>query len=148
MEGLIRYLANTKPDPSNITFSKPLAAKNVKCPTCLNTADGWTETLSYGAFLWVQLSTTRDPSNVMFAGDTYATVEGTPNGSTTYLFPEVTATNTPAALWFRHLGYATLLMADGHVDMKMRKEVPLFKDVGGMRTPGYDKFWLGLKWHP
>jgi len=149
MEGLIRYLANTKPDPSNIAFSKAQAAANVACPICLNIADGWTQSLSYGAFNWVQLSTTRDAANVLFAGDTYATVEGTRNGSTTYLFPEIISPATPPALWFRHSGYATLLMADGHVDAKMPKEVPVFKDLGvPLRQPGYNKFWLGLKWHP
>lgn len=52
------------------------AAEMVLCPTCPNTADLFTETLSYGSDGWIKLYDTPDATNVLFAGDTYANPEG------------------------------------------------------------------------
>ena len=147
MEGLIRYFTDTKRVPST-QYAKLRAAEIVKCPACPNIADDWTVTLTYGAFNWVFLTTTKDSANVVFAGDTYADVEGTSNGSTTYLFPEIIATNKPPQVWFGHDMQANLLMADGHVESFRREQLPVANDVGAIRAPGYKKFWLGLKWKP
>ena len=88
----------------------------------------------------------------MIASDTYASVEGTPNGQT-YLYPEVLPgagfTVGNPAIWFGHGGkggkggYANLLMADTHVEIRKRDEVPVFRDLpaGNFRPPGYDVFW-------
>ena len=121
------------------------AAEMVLCPTCPNTADLFTETLSYGSDGWIKLYDTPDATNVLFAGDTYANPEG-PNSSTTYLFAE-TASAVPK-VWFGHVDTANLLMADGHVASMKRQEIPTFNDVLGVRYPGYKKFWLGLSIKP
>jgi prepilin-type processing-associated H-X9-DG protein len=111
-------------------------------------ADGWTTSQSSGSQRWVFLTTTHDAANVMFAGDTFANPEGTPNGSTTSILPENLNNGAQPAIWFGHLNYANFLMADGHVESMTRKQVPVFNDLIQVRFPGYTKFWRGLKWKP
>jgi len=159
MEGFLRYFVKTTDflTPTDwIPFAQQLQTK-YGCPVCPNLADNTTITLTYGAFNWVQFLATKDASNVLWASDTWSSVEGLPNGPT-YLFPEtknpITGVMTaPPKVWFGHMshtpqaqdGYANMLLMDGHVESYMIKQVPTVNDAFVMRQPGYRKFWLGPK---
>lgn len=136
--GLFKYLTSL----TNVNLAKARAAQIVSCPVCPYVADGWTITLTYNSARYVKLLVTKDPANVLFAGDSTSQ-----NGSTSYLIEEVFGSGVPPVIWFGHSGNANLLMADGHVEVMGRNQLPYWRDVGAARYPGFNSFWRGLICH-
>lgn len=136
----LKYLAG---NDRKLAASSQLAIKVTKCPSDPNTADAFTITFSYYASGYVMLYRMRNPALLFLAGDTSSgnSPEGTPNGSTTRLQPEDLAGGNRPWMWFGHSGYANLLMADGHVESRVRNEVPVLGDFNSKRYPGFHVFW-------
>jgi prepilin-type N-terminal cleavage/methylation domain-containing protein/prepilin-type processing-associated H-X9-DG protein len=143
----LKYMAPTSYANASLGPLKIAANQMYQCPVCPNTADGFTITLVYtGGYPFISLLTTRHCAEELVAGDTYANPEGSSNGSTTKLFWESLAPPIAPQVWFGHQGYATLLMADGHVEIRRRTEVPV-SDIGLPRSTGFTIFWQSLKVH-
>jgi prepilin-type N-terminal cleavage/methylation domain-containing protein/prepilin-type processing-associated H-X9-DG protein len=130
--------------PPGVGNLKLIITKMYNCPTCPNfadKADGFTTTLVYSnGQAFFSLITTPHSAEELVAGDTFANPEGAVNNSTTYLYwspPQL------PQIWFGHLKYATLLMADGHVEMRRHEDIPYGVPV----TQAYTIFWRSIKTH-
>ena len=155
------------------------AGRRIACPVNMNRSDCWNRSFSYGFDNWVKFVGVKDASNVLYAGDTWVpnNPAASPHGrfdqwyrdpaplgaadapddsGIIKLFPEKLfgapdPINNVPHVWFGHLNTATLLMADGHVEIMHREAIPVLKDglanqndKKAFRSPGYAKFWTGF----
>jgi prepilin-type N-terminal cleavage/methylation domain-containing protein/prepilin-type processing-associated H-X9-DG protein len=138
-----RYLGSVSHATDDAYVTKIAQAK-FKCPVNpWNGDDGWHQRLAYGASQWICLNKTKSPSDVFLAGD----VTGNNSGAG-YLYWEL---RTPAGiktadpiLWFGHANTATMLFADGHVNAMAQNEIPVYRNRGEYRAPGYARFWCSF----
>jgi prepilin-type N-terminal cleavage/methylation domain-containing protein/prepilin-type processing-associated H-X9-DG protein len=150
-EPFIRYFTNVDNNGTvDAVLEREPAAAKVNCPLCPNLADSFTVTMAYGIPVtsWVLYSKIRDSADVMIASDTYAAVEGTPNGATYLFWESLISPKRDPAIWFGHNKHANILMADGHVQSMGRGEVPVWRDSliaswdnKAARAPGWARFW-------
>ena len=49
-------------------------------------------------------------------------------------------------MWFGHGKTATILFADGHVAAMTEREVPVYRNRGEFRQPGFARFWASIRY--
>jgi prepilin-type N-terminal cleavage/methylation domain-containing protein/prepilin-type processing-associated H-X9-DG protein len=123
-----------------------IAQNKFKCPVNpYNGDDGWNQRYAYGAFDWLCLNKTKHPSDVFLIGDTPNNNKGAG-----YIIWETQnssgVTVSKSTFWFGHFNTATMLFADGHVTAMHENEIPVRRDIGSLRAPGYFNFWCSLVW--